>query len=199
VEDSVGLLTISPVYLPPRYTVEQEQFEDFYNTLGQRFIAGGTTMQSIPTRDPDLYHSKTRTTRNDGKPNFKYLPTGEPTYWPSDRNKLLDLVDFCVTGGIPQHFAVSKSCFDVSSDHFLILITLTADALNHENEPILSKRHTNWEGFRRLVNERLSLNIFLKTEDDIEVAAKFFNDAIQLAVWNASQNIKGHSRHTTAL
>jgi hypothetical protein len=27
----------------------------------------------------------------------KYLPMGEPTYWASDRNKLPDIVDFCVT------------------------------------------------------------------------------------------------------
>jgi hypothetical protein len=41
--------------------------------------------------------------------NFKYLSMGEPTYWPSDRNKLLDIVDFCVTKGIPQDFAVAES------------------------------------------------------------------------------------------
>jgi hypothetical protein len=40
VEDSVGL-TISAVYLPPRYTVKQEQLEDFYNILGHWLIAGG--------------------------------------------------------------------------------------------------------------------------------------------------------------
>jgi hypothetical protein len=40
VEDSVGLLTISAVYLPPKHTVKQEQLEDFYNSLGRRFIAG---------------------------------------------------------------------------------------------------------------------------------------------------------------
>jgi hypothetical protein len=41
--------------------------------------------------------------------NLKHLSMGEPTYWPSDRNKLLDLVDFCVTKGIPQDFAVAKT------------------------------------------------------------------------------------------
>jgi hypothetical protein len=39
VEDSVGLLTISALHLPPKYTVKQEQLEDFYNTLGRPFIA----------------------------------------------------------------------------------------------------------------------------------------------------------------
>jgi hypothetical protein len=41
VEDSVSLLTILAVYLPPKHTVKEEQLEDFYNTLGRRFIAGG--------------------------------------------------------------------------------------------------------------------------------------------------------------
>jgi hypothetical protein len=41
VEDSVGLITISAVYLPPKHTVKQEQLEDIYNNLGHRFIAGG--------------------------------------------------------------------------------------------------------------------------------------------------------------
>jgi hypothetical protein len=49
--------------------------------------------------------------------NLKHLSMGEPTYWPFDRNKLPDLVDFCVTKGILQDFAEAKSCFDLSSDH----------------------------------------------------------------------------------
>jgi hypothetical protein len=48
--------------------------------------------------------------------NLKHLSTGEPRYWPSDRNKLPDVMDFCVTKGIPQDFAVAKPCFDLSSD-----------------------------------------------------------------------------------
>jgi hypothetical protein len=41
VEDSVGLLTVSAAYLPPKYSVKQEQLEDFYNTPGHFFIVGG--------------------------------------------------------------------------------------------------------------------------------------------------------------
>jgi hypothetical protein len=46
--------------------------------------------------------------------NLKHLSSGEPTYWPSERNKLPDLVDFSVTKSIPQDFATVKSCFDLS-------------------------------------------------------------------------------------
>jgi hypothetical protein len=121
--------------------------------------------------------------------NLKYPSRGEPIYWSSDRNKLTDLVDFCVRKGIPQDFAVAKSCRFIlrsfpNPDH-----TPAADALNHENDPILSNRHRNWDDFRHLVNERLTLNIPLKTED-IEAAAKFFNDTIQWAGWNGTPEHK---------
>jgi hypothetical protein len=68
--------------------------------------------------------------------NLKHLYTGEPTYWPSDRNKLPDLTDFCVTKGISQDFTEAKSCFHLFSDHSPVLITLTAHALNQEKQPI---------------------------------------------------------------
>jgi hypothetical protein len=41
VKDSVGLLTISAVYLPSKHSVKQGQLQDFYNILGRWFIAGG--------------------------------------------------------------------------------------------------------------------------------------------------------------
>jgi hypothetical protein len=69
------------------------------------------------------------------------------------------------------------------------LIKLTADVLNQEKEPILSNRRPNWDDFRCLVNERLTLNIPLKTEE-IEAAAKFFNDTIQWTCWNATPEHK---------
>jgi hypothetical protein len=121
--------------------------------------------------------------------NLKHLSTGEPTYWPSDRIKLPGLVDFCVTKGIPQDFAVAKSCFDLFSDHSPVLITLKAHALNQEKQPSLSNRHTNWDNFRHLINQRLTLNVSLKTEEDIEAAVKFFNDTVQWASWNTTPEL----------
>jgi hypothetical protein len=125
--------------------------------------------------------------------NLKHLSTGKPKYSPSDRNKLPDLVDFCDTKGISQDFTVAKSCFDLSSIHSPVLITLTSHALNQEKQPSLSNRHTNWDDFKHLINQRLTLNVSLKTEEDIEAAVKFFNDKIQWADWNTT------SEHTDIL
>jgi hypothetical protein len=72
--------------------------------------------------------------------------------------------------GIPQDFAVAKSSLDLSSDHSLVLITLTTHAMNQEKQPSLSNRHTNWDDFGHLINQRLTLNVPLKTEEDTEAA-----------------------------
>jgi hypothetical protein len=66
------------------------------------------------------------------------------------------------------------------------LITLTSHALDQERQPSFSNRHTIWDDFRHLINQRLTLNVSLKTEKDIEAAVKFFNDTVQWAGWNTT-------------
>jgi hypothetical protein len=77
-------------------------------------------------------------------------------------NKSPDLVDFCVTKGIPQDFANVQSCFDLSSAQSPILITLSTPALRREPPPSLCNRSTNFDEFRNLITERLALHIPLK-------------------------------------
>jgi hypothetical protein len=86
--------------------------------IGHLFIAGGDYNAKHTDWGSRLITPRGREVlKTIERNNLKHLSTGEPTYWPSDRNKLPELVDFCVTKGIPQDFAVTKSCFDLSSDH----------------------------------------------------------------------------------
>jgi hypothetical protein len=66
------------------------------------------------------------------------------------------------------------------------LITLTSHALNQEKQSSLSNRHTNWDDFRHIINQRVTLNVSLETVEDIEAAAKSFNDTVQWAGWNTT-------------
>jgi hypothetical protein len=96
--DSTDSLTISALYFPPRYGVKQDQFEEFYNTLGQRFISGGEYNAKHTDWGFRLDNRKGRELlKTLESNNLNHLSTGEPTYWPTDMNKLPDLVDFCVT------------------------------------------------------------------------------------------------------
>jgi hypothetical protein len=82
VEDSVGYLTIIAVYLPPKHTVCKAQLEDFYNTLGPRFIAGGDYNAKHTDWGSRLITPRGRevlkTLENN---NLSELSTGHPTYW----------------------------------------------------------------------------------------------------------------------
>jgi hypothetical protein len=109
--------------------------------------------------------------------NFRHL-SREPTYWPTDRNKLPDLVEFCVIKGIPRNFADTKSCLEISSNHSPLLVTLLIQAILRV-QPRLCNRVTDWDVFRHLLNERLLLNVPPKTDSDIQAAIKNFNDIIQ--------------------
>jgi hypothetical protein len=92
VEDSVGLLILA-VYFPPKYIVKQEQLEDFYNTLGHQFIAGGDYNAKHTIWGSRLITPRGCEVFKRMKRNMKYQSTAEPIYWPSDRNKLPVLVD----------------------------------------------------------------------------------------------------------
>jgi hypothetical protein len=115
---------------------KQEQL-DFYNTLGHRFIAGGDYnakqtdwgFRLITPRGHQVH--KTMEINN-----LKHLSINEPTYWPSDKNNLPDLVDFCVTNVISQDFDVAKSYFDLSFNYSPVMITLSAHVLNREEQLI---------------------------------------------------------------
>lgn len=41
VYDCISNITISSLYCPPRHTIKDDQFNDYFKTLGNRFIAGG--------------------------------------------------------------------------------------------------------------------------------------------------------------
>ena len=69
--------------------------------------------------------------------NIKYISTRQPTYWPSDPNKLPDLLDFCVTKGIDTKKLTVASCLDLTSDHTPILITMYTHTLGKPKKPSL--------------------------------------------------------------
>jgi endonuclease/exonuclease/phosphatase family metal-dependent hydrolase len=181
VEDYTGPLTVSAVYLPPKLTVKHGQLAAFYNTLGHRFIAGGDYNAKHTAWGSRLISPRGREVLKTMKQvNLNNISTGEPTYWPSNCNKLSDLLDFCVTKGISRDSALPRSCFDLYFDHSPVLITLNLSALNQAPPPRLFNSKTNWRYFRLLISRNLTLHVPLKTDSQIE-------DITQLAGWNATK------------
>jgi hypothetical protein len=163
-EDPHGLATISTVYLPPKHTITPELLTAFYATLSHRFLSGGDYNAKHTDWGSRLTSPRGRVTaKTIERLNYRHLSSGEPTYWPTDRNKLPDLVDFCITKGISPDHILARSCFELSLDHTLVLITLSFETSLCTPHPSLCNKKTNWEIFRLLLSDHLDLNVPLKT------------------------------------
>lgn len=187
-------ITFSAIYCPLRHTIKSEQFMEFFNSLGNRFVTGGD------------YNAKnvrwgSRLTLLRGRKllhainilHLNAIPTGEPTYWPSNPKKLPDLIDFSITKGISSHYIKCVSCLELSSDHSRVLITLNKQILASVRPSRLHNRKTNRTIFREIVKATLDLNIPLKTDDNIMKAVEHFNKYVQSAAWDstpANQDIR---------
>ena len=185
-----GPLTISAVYCPPRHDIMKDQFQQFYTTLGNRFLEDGDD-------NAKNIHWGSRLTTPRGRElmkatetnNLNRLSMGQPTYWSSDADKIPYLIDFCVTKSIPHNSIQSDSCLDPSSDHSPVMIKLTTDIMERAKQPTLSNKYTNWDKFKRLVETNLDLKVPLRNGENFVEAVEHFNQAIQQAAWKSSPTI----------
>lgn len=136
VRDSCGYFNISAVYCPPKHIISENMFSNYFKTLGGRFISGGdwnakhTSWGSrlITTRGRQLQASVTSM-------NLRTISAGEPTYWPTDTNKLPDLLDFFICKGLSSSYLRAESCLDGSSDHTPVLLSVSAMVIEAERPP----------------------------------------------------------------
>ena len=91
-------ITISAAYCPPQHNNKKEDYQSFFSTVGNKFIAGGDYNSKHV-----LWGSRLTTTKGRElaklmqEENYYYMSTGTPTYWPTDPQKTPDLLDFFVT------------------------------------------------------------------------------------------------------
>jgi len=100
--------------------------------------------------------------------NLSRFSTGEPTYWPSDRKKVPDLIDLAVVTRMPLNSLHAEYSFDLSSDHSPVIITIYSKIIPQTSLPTLSTKTTNWETFRNYIRENLTLELPLKANRDID-------------------------------
>lgn len=190
IEDWMGSLTISSVYCPPRFNISDRRFSEFFRSLGPRFLAGGDYNAKHVMWGSRLANPRGRSLLKclDDN-NLNHVSTGSPTYWPTDLNKIPDLLDFFVTRGISQNYMDIVSSLDLSSDHSPLILTISSTVMKKEKPPSLTNKHTNWDQFRDLLNNTLRLTIPLKCGEDIDNAVELFNSSIQSSAWKSTPKL----------
>jgi len=91
----------------------------FFNSLGDHFIAAGDYNVKHTPWGSRLVTPKGKQLHNaiiKAKSKLDYVSSGTPTYWPADRKKLHDLIDFAITKDIPKNLISAECLSDLSSD-----------------------------------------------------------------------------------
>ncbi len=199
VEDWCGPLTISAIYCPPKHKITHQLFSDFFTTLGPRFICGGDYNAKNQMWGSRLNNPRGRqlfqTINNN---NLTTISTGEPTYWPTDPQKIPDLIDYFITKGISTNYLKVDSSLDLHSDHSPIILTISSTVILKEPSPVLCNKNTDWGIFRKVLDETIHLNIPLKTPENIDEGVEMFNLSIQKAAWKSTPFITSKAINPTA-
>ena len=187
ITDLKGPLTISAVYCPPRHNIKKENFENFFKTLGHRFIAGGDYNCKHTQWGSRLITQRGRELQKAiAVQQLDSISTGEPTYWPTDFNKIPDLLDFLVTKGVSRSHLTIQSCYELSSDHTPVILTINDSIILYTPNISLVNKRTNWNIYREWISENTSVRVPLKTPDDIDEATEYIVESIQNAAWHAT-------------
>jgi len=142
--DKVSLLpcelTISSVYCPPRHNIKEQQFAEFFSTLGLNFLAGGDYNSKSTMWSSRITTTKGRELLKVMENNNYSFLTATPTYWPTDQRKTPDLLDFFVTCGISESYLDITASYDLSSDHSPIIATVSKFVISKQPIPMLHNR-----------------------------------------------------------
>lgn len=188
-------LNVSSVYCPPRHRLTKDQLKPFFSSLGNTFICGGDFNCKHVQWGSRITTPKGRELYNLMQEfKYTYLSTGEPTYWPTDLNKIPDLLDFYIVKGISANFTDVESNLDSSSDHSYVIATISTTIIKTTPKPSLYNNKTNWTQFKDMISAKIQLNLRLKTPQEIDEATNHLITTIQNCAWAATPTIENKIR-----
>ena len=179
-ECSFGNLTVSSIYCPPRFSMTKDKFEEFFETLGDRFLACGDYnakhtywgSRLINPRGTQLYKALV-----DSKNCLDVISPGQPTYWPTDPRKIPDLIDFAISRNVDRNSISTEISFDLSSDHSPVIVTYYGKNIpkSPENIPFYK---TNWLKYKKFISSHIHTNPNIQCEGEINECVNDFTSLI---------------------
>lgn len=78
----------------------------------------------------------------------------------------------------------------MTSDHTPVIVTISSHIMAKTKAPLLHNFKTYWDKFRALVDEKVSLNILLKTTEDMDNTVEYFNSILQDLSWPSTPELR---------
>lgn len=188
-------LKVASIYCPPRYNLKKEDYAQLITKLGNYFILGGDLNAKNTFWGSRLTTPKGRALFTAGRElNCEFYSGNEPTYWPTDIEKVPDLIDFFVVRGLSTNYIVTESSNSLSSDHTPVIMTISDTVINKERDPFIANNKTNWDLFRQILNEKISLSASIKSNFELEEELENLTQNIQQAAWKSTPEQKSRGK-----
>jgi len=157
---------VGAVYCPPNRNIKKDIFKDLLDVHGHRFLLGGDYNAKHIDWGSRMTSSRGRELRKAIQElGCCFHSTGKPTYWPTDINKIPDLVDFFITRRISVDFLSVEDNYDLDSDHSAVILNLSEKITKKLNKPTLTNNTTDWASFKYEITNNINLEIELQTEE----------------------------------
>ena len=173
-------INIFAAYCPPRYNINKENFIQMFAKLGKYFIIAGDFNAKHTNWGSQLNLPKGRELlKAINQYGCEAHSAKKPTYWPTDPEKIPDLLDFFIVKGILASNIFMENITDLSSDHTPVLMNLSGEVIRRPVKQTLTNKKTDWNLFRKTLNERINLKTRMRNIEELETVAANFIETIQ--------------------
>jgi hypothetical protein len=93
-----------------------------------------------------------------------------------------------VTNGISSTFTDIQSSYDLTSDHSLIIATISTSVIVRKPTPRLHNSQTNWDTYRPIKQDKVNLLVKLKEQEDVELETNRLLSILQHSAKETTQN-----------
>lgn len=184
-------LVLAAAYCPPKHKITKQQYTEIFKGLKPRFIIGGDFNCKHTVCGARLITSKgNELLAAINSSGCNYHTTGKPTYWPTDCNKVPDLLDFFISKGIGASYTLTEDIEDLSSDHSPVLLTVSSAVIKKAPKTSLTNKTTDWEAFREKISDEINLKIRLKTENELDNQVEEFIQLVRQIASTCTQQLK---------
>lgn len=175
-------VSIYALYSPPRHSIDCQDYFNFFKNLGTRFIVGGDYNAKHIWWGSRVLNPKGRELyKCIQKYHYSVLSTGSPTYWPSDINKIPDLLDFVVYKGISERCLDIKDSDELSSDHSPIILNFCTVLQSIQKKVNIFSPKTDLEAFKYWIQKNINLNSSINNGEDLDMVVEDFTNLIHEA------------------
>ncbi|VVC29542.1 Endonuclease/exonuclease/phosphatase [Cinara cedri] len=173
VNDGNNDLTVTAINCPPQGGADEIKFAEFFHTLDYIFIVRGDYNAKHTYRGSRLISPKGRALlKVANNINAEIITTSKPTYWPTDPNKIPDLLDFFIMKGISSNYIGVLELTELTSDHIPVLLALSSNVIHKQQKMLLINKKTDWDLFRTNLDETLTLTVRLRKLIEINSAVE---------------------------